>query len=363
MIGLLFPIVGLNGWLVLSLLQRLQPLVNVFIVAGLLAFILNYPVRFLQARRIQRGYAVLLVLVLALLLLGALVGIVGPMLIEDIGEVAVLIPKWFDTLGAKLQFLEAWASAQNLPFSIGEAVAQVANSLPTELRAIADEVFSLTLGTLGGLSEGILTFVLTFYLLIDGERLTDGLFHRLPSGLGFKVQQSLQQNFQNYFIGQATIAAFMGTAVTITLLALKVPYALLLGMGIGIMALIPFGDLLSFGLIGLLIASQNFWLGMKVIGVALLVDQFVDHIIAPRLLGSFTGLRPVGVITSLLVGAKLGGVLGLLIAVPVVSFVKSLLDGFPDVPTVFDSDNAVAVEVPQVLTPDPQDAVTETFSS
>ncbi|MEO0928396.1 MAG: AI-2E family transporter, partial [Cyanobacteria bacterium J06643_13] len=64
--------------------------------------------------------------------------------------------------------------------------------------------------------------------------------------------------------------------------------------------------------------------GLKVLAIAFVIEQIVESVIAPRLLGEFTGLNPVLVLVSLLVGAQLGGFLGLILAVPIASFIKTL---------------------------------------
>ena len=174
----------------------------------------------------------------------------------------------------------------------------------------------------------MLTVVLAVYLLVDGERLWNGLFKRLPSRFSLTVQQSLQQNFQNYFLGQVALACLVGLSMTLAFLALRVPFGLLFGLGVGIMTLIPFGDVLSFSLVGLLVASHDFWLGVKTLLVAVVVDQVIDQAIAPRLLGRFTGLSSVEVLAALAVGTKVGGVLGLLIAIPLAGCLKNSLDSW-----------------------------------
>ncbi len=77
-------------------------------------------------------------------------------------------------------------------------------------------------------------------------------------------------------------------------------------------------------------ALQNFWLGVEVAGIAVAIDQINSNFIAPRILGNLTGLNPVWVVVSLLIGAKLGGVLGLLIAIPLASFIKDIADSWRD---------------------------------
>ncbi len=88
---------------------------------------------------------------------------------------------------------------------------------------------------------------------------------------------------------------------------------------------------------------------MKVFAVAVVIDQLIDQAIAPRLLGRFTGLRPIWVLIALLVGTNVGGVLGLLIAVPVAGFIKDAADGFSK---SGDSENVVKSEVASELLPE-----------
>ena len=114
--------------------------------------------------------------------------------------------------------------------------------------------------------------------------------------------------------------------MTLAFLVLRVPFGLLFGLVVGVLSLIPFGAGLSISLVSILVAFNNFWLGVKVLIVSVAIEQSIESGVAPRLLGGFTGLNPVWVLISLLLGAKLGGVLGVLIAVPLASFIKSTAD-------------------------------------
>jgi predicted PurR-regulated permease PerM len=129
-------------------------------------------------------------------------------------------------------------------------------------------------------------------------------------------------------IGQGTLALLIGTSQTLMFLVFQVQFGLLFGLGIGIFSLIPFGDVVSLIVITLIIASHDFWLAVKVLAVAVIIDQIIDQAIAPRLLGSLTGVRPVWVLVSLLVGTYVGGLLGLLVAVPVAGLIKDIIDAW-----------------------------------
>ena len=325
-LALLFPLIFLNGWLAIQLIKYFQPLVTIFILAILLSFILNYPVSFIQQRGVKRNQAVILIFLPALIILFILAITLIPFILEEFNEIAKLIPQWIDSGSQQIQALHDWAISKGLPIKLTQLVTQVKDRLPNELNYFTHELISLALNTIDSISEALLTVVLSFYLLLDGQRVWNEIFQKLPSSFSVQIQQSLQQNFQNYFIGQIALASLVGFSMTVMFLIMKVPFGLVFGLTVGIMSLIPFGDVVSLGVIILLIASHNFWLGVKVLGVAVVIDQLIDQVVAPRLLGSFTGLRPIWVLVALIVGTNVGGLLGLLLAVPVASVIKSAAD-------------------------------------
>ncbi|NET38174.1 MAG: AI-2E family transporter, partial [Cyanothece sp. SIO1E1] len=170
----------------------------------------------------------------------------------------------------------------------------------------------------------------------------------LPPRWQGQIQQSLRQNFQNYFVGQAILAVLLSILLTTAFLILQVPLGLLFGFGIGVMSLIPFGGVVSITLVSILIILKDFGLGMEVLAVAIVLGQINDNIIAPRLLGGITGLNPVWLILSLLVGAKFGGILGLLLAVPLSSFIKSTVDSLRSAAAIDSMTSPIEKMTPQL---------------
>lgn len=334
LLALLFPFLCLNGWLSFKVLQFFQPLVTSLMLAALLAFLLNSPVYFLQRQGLRRHWAAAIVASIAAVTLGILGVTLVPALSDDVQEVVQLVPQWLDSASQQLASVENLAQHNRLPAGLSQVVAALSDRLPQEIESFADEALALGLGAIGNISEALLTAVLTFYLLLDGDKIANGLFDRLPGETGDTVRQALQKNFQNYFLGQLALSALVGTLITITFVLLKAPYAMLFGLTVGVFSIIPFGDTVTFTLISLLIAAQNPWLGARVFVVSLVIDQLIDQLITPRLLGRFTGLRPLWVLIALVVGTKIGGLLGLVLAVPLSGFVKTLLDEWQVIPQV-----------------------------
>lgn len=346
---LLFPAIFLNGWLALRLFQYFQPLITILVLASLLAFILNYPVSGWETRGVRRNYAVALVFISTLVMLVALGIILLPNILEQFHEIATLLPQWIDSSETKLKSLNDWALGQRLKVNLGEILIQITNRLPSELEFLSDKLLSIIIDTIDSISEGLVTVVLTFYFLVDGARIWELFFKKIPWSISQKISKSIQHNFQNYLIGQLSLALLMGFSQTLMFLAFQIKFALLFGLGVGILSLIPFGDVLSLIIITLVTATHDFWLAIKVLVVAIIIDQLIDQAIAPRLLGKFTGLRPVWVIISLLIGTYTAGLLGLLIAVPIAGFIKDVLEDFASLSE--DSDNVVlGEELAELLT-------------
>jgi predicted PurR-regulated permease PerM len=325
-LGLAFPLIFLNGWLLLILVQELQPLFSILITATLLAFLLDYPIRFLLDRGMNRGIAVTLVLLLFLLLLGVLGVFLVPLILRQANELLTRLPDWIKSGQQQLKTLENWAIAQQLPIDLSTAFNQLVARLTTGLRSLTSQAFGLVFGAIGSVVNVFLTLVFTIFLVLRGESLWSGILGWLPARWNNQIRQALPLNFERYIVGQTTMSVIISLCQITALLFLRVPLAQLFGVGIGVASLVPFGGTTTILIVSLLLALQNFWLGVKVLLVAVIVNQVIENLLAPRILGELTGLNPVWMLISLDLGIKLGGVLGLVVAVPIASFIKATAD-------------------------------------
>ncbi|MBH8554277.1 AI-2E family transporter [Nostocaceae cyanobacterium CENA357] len=327
-LSLAFPLVILNGWVLLQVIKYFQPLVSILVAALLLAFILDYPIRLFQKQGVKRNIAITIVLLLAVVIIAAFGITLVPLIIQQINELANILPAWIDSGRQQLQNFQNWAITEQLPINLSGLVPQILDRISTQIQNFTGKILSLALDTIGSIVNVLLTVVLTFYLVLNGESLWDGIFLWFPSRVGTYIRQSIREDFQNYFIGQFILATILASGVILAFLALRVPLGLLFGLVIGFFALFPFGTGIGISIVSSLVALNNFWLGVEVVVVAVAIDQFNSNFVAPRILGNLTGLNPVWVVISLLLGVKLGGLLGLLVAIPLASFIKSVADGW-----------------------------------
>ena len=324
--GLALPILALNGWVALQIFAFFRSQLTIFLTATLLSFLLNYPVQWLSRFRLRRSLAILLVLLGSISILGVLGVLLVPPLVEQINDLTGRLPSWLDSGMAQMNALQTWAVELNLPIDLASLAVQLQARLTTQLQSLSASVLGLLPDAIGSVVDLGLTVVLTFYLLLHGNRLWDGIFQWLPEEWNDHARPLVRRNFQNYFLGQITVALLMGTAMTIAFVVIRVPFGLLFGIAVGVMALFPFGPALSITIISFLTALKSIWLGVRVVAVAAVIDQVVENVIAPQLIGGFVGLNPVWILVSLLLGTKIAGVLGLIVAVPVASSIKSIFE-------------------------------------
>ncbi len=324
--GLLFPLAILNCWLALLVFEYFRALITVLIIATVLSFLLDYPVRFLRKYGMKRDRAVLSVLFVTLFILVVLGVTLAPILLNQLTELATRLPTWIVSGTEQMEAFHKWAENRNLRIDVSGLTTKLSDRLSAQLQSLTGEILKFGLGAADSILNFLLTIVLTFYLLLHGDQVWEGLFKWFPPKLSVQLRKLLPQSFHNYFVGQAILASLMGVSMTVAFLVLRVPFGLLFGLGVGVMTLIPFGAPFSISMVSLLITLNNFWLGVTVLAVATVIDQLIENAVAPRLIGSFIGLNPVWILVSLLVGIKVAGVAGLLVAVPMAGFIKNAVD-------------------------------------
>ena len=324
-IALVAPLIVLNAWAVASIFNYFNSLIVILVAASLLAFLLNYPVMWMESKGAKREQVSILVFLAALSTLLALGVTLVPLVLTQAQQLVIRLPEWIDSGRYQLLLLNQWADNQGFPLNLDALLVQINDRLKGQLQSIASQVLNLAVLTVTSLLDFVLTMVLAFYLLQHGDSLWQSLIEWLPAKIRQPFSQTLRLSFQNFFIGQLIFGTCMAFALIPTFLWLKVPFGLLFGLSIGIMALIPFGGTVGIIVTTLLVALQDFWLGSRVLMAAIIVQQILENLVAPRILGSVTGLNPVWILVSVLTGARVGGLLGVIVAVPTAVVIKTAL--------------------------------------
>jgi predicted PurR-regulated permease PerM len=323
------PLVVLNVWAVSIIFGYFRSILVTVLIAALLAFLLSYPMGRLETLGFKRGQAAILVLVLALVGVSGLAITVLPFVIDQGQQLVVRLPDWFDSGKTQLMMLDGKLTDWGWPINLDGLITQTSDRLKREIQSIAGEALNLTINiavfTANKLLDVVLTIVLTFYLLQHGEEVWGGVIGLLPGRLQQPFSETLRQSFRNYFLGQFIVASCFGTALTILFGLLNVPFGSLFGLTVGLLALVPFGGTVGVVVVTLLVALRDIKIAIPMLIAAVIVQQLVENGIAPRVLGSVTGLNPFWVFIAILSGARVGGLLGVIVAVPAAVIIKESL--------------------------------------
>ncbi|MBV8883103.1 MAG: AI-2E family transporter [Chroococcidiopsidaceae cyanobacterium CP_BM_RX_35] len=319
-------LVLVTGWVTLSALSYVAELLSILITAGLIAFLLNYAVAALRPF-LARNVAAILVYLVA----GFVVVLIALTLLPPVFSQARLfvtnLPSLLESARQQLTIFQDWSAQRNLPFDVQILASQLSERVQAQAEAIATTGLGLVLGTFNWFLDLILILVISFYMLIDSERVWRGLTSIFSPQIRPKWTEALQRNLQRFVSGQLLLGLFMSVTLTLAFWVLRVPFFLLFAVFIGLMEVIPFiGATLGIATVTIVVAFINWWLALQVLATGVVLQQVKDNLVAPRIMGNLTGLSPVIIFVSLILGAKLGGILGVILAIPLTGVGKSLAE-------------------------------------
>jgi predicted PurR-regulated permease PerM len=323
--ALFAPLLVLNAWAIATIFDYFHSLFVIVTGASLLTFLLNYPVSYMQKHGATRGRSAIVVFLFAIAILLGLGVTLVPLALQQAQQLVARLPEWIDSGQRQLILLNDQIEKAGFPISLDVLADQITAPLKIQLQRLAGDILGLAVFTVTSILDFLLTMVLTFYLLQHSDRLWESLVEWLPHRIRDPLTDTLRLSFQNFFFGQLISSTSMGFILTVIFLTLRVPFGLLFGLTIGTMALVPFGGSVGIALVTLLVALRDIGLGVEVLIASLIVQQIIENLIMPRILGQFTGLNPVWVFISILTGARVGGLLGVVVAVPTAVVIKSIL--------------------------------------
>ncbi len=330
------PLMVLNARALFAIFGYFQSLFVIVLIASVFAFLLNYPVNWLEKKGFQRGIVAIFVFLITIFVFSALGVTLVPLAFTQAQQLVARLPEWLDSGQRQLILLDEQANLLGLPINFDGIITQINSRLAVELQNLAGTTLnialSLTVFTVVRLLDVLLTVILTFYLLLHTEDVWQSVITWLPHSIQQPFSLTLRRSFQNYFLGQLISATCMAVGLILGFVALKVPFGLLFGLTVGVMALIPFGGSVGITLITFLVALRDVGQALQLLAVALIIQQIVENGIAPRVLGSVTGLNPFWVLISLLTGARIGGLLGVVVAVPMAVMIKEAIAAVRSLP-------------------------------
>ncbi|HDQ16718.1 MAG TPA: AI-2E family transporter [Candidatus Vogelbacteria bacterium] len=282
-------------------------------------------------KRVPRVLAVLFIYVLFFsIIIGSLYFLIPPLLTEmfDLSKTAPEKLESFDFFGLAE---ESWASLTGT-LGIDFPLENLFEGLKKELEVLAGGAFLTTAMFFGGIFNFVLILVLSFYLAVQEKGIEN--FLRLTTPLKYEeyilsLWRRAQKKIGLWMKGQLILSLIVGVLVFLGLTILGVRYALTLAIIAAIFELIPiFGPILSAVPAFFIALTSGFPLALAVIALYVIIQQFENHLIYPIAVKKVVGVHPIIAILSLIIGWKLAGFLGIILAVPVATVLLELANDY-----------------------------------
>lgn len=334
---------------ILHLLGLLFAILQPVLVGCAIAYVLNILVtcleklpplrregtRLYRHRRVVSISGALVIIVLVLILL---VTIIIPQLVDAFGVVFRGIPPMLDALAVwigkqdfRLPEIETWLNSLDVNWP--QLIQKGASYLTSGVSSFFTSAFSLLSNVGGTVVEVVIGFIFALYLLAGKERLARQLRSVAQAYLKPSVCDRLlyvlataHETFTKFFIGQFTEAIVIGVLCTVGMWLFRFPYATMIGTLVGATALLPVvGAYLGAFIGAFMILTIN---PMQAIGFLIFIavlQQLEGNLIYPRVVGSSIGLPGIWVLTAVTLGGGIGGIAGMLLAVPITATIYKLL--------------------------------------
>jgi predicted PurR-regulated permease PerM len=317
--------VGVTMWV----LYVAHQVISWILISVFLALAINPAVVWLQARGVRRrGAAAGIVYASFVLLVASIIALFVPTLVSQVSDFVDAIPGYVRDLTegrGKLGFLET-------KYHVVERVQDAVNGRDSGggLLGGAGTALALTKGVLTGVVAVVTIVFMTFFMVLEGPAWMERFYGLLPDettqARWRAVAQDVYRTIGGYITGNLLISVIAGTATTIMLLIVGVPYAIALGLLVAVLDLIPLaGATLAAILVTLVALTQSLPTAIAVGVFFLVYQQLENHLLQPLVYGRTVKLSPLAVLMSVLIGAEVAGILGALGAIPIAGTFQVLL--------------------------------------
>lgn len=324
---LLFLVILVKGFPVYAaVLFFIGKIIFPFLVAAFIAYLLSPLVSFLERYKLKKTIAIILIYIVAAIFLSIIIYQSVPVMIRELEELSKQLPQLENQYEHMLH--QMYQATAFLPETIQTKVDHV-------LSHLAEEGDQKVTKALDGLVHGtdmivILAAipVLVFYYLKDYSTIKQWLQSIVRPRHHERMERillAIDESLGGYVRGQVLLSSVITAAAYVVYYMLDLKYALLLAIVMGAMNVIPyFGPIIGTIPAALIALTMSFRLFLFVILFNLLIQLLESSLLSPYIMGKHVHIHPIILIFTLLAGAELGGIIGMIIAVPTVTILRGV---------------------------------------
>lgn len=341
-------VVALVGLLMLFALQigsyfadLLRILAISFLISYLVINVVDFFDRFIHNRALAIAIVYIamfsIAIVSAFFLIPAMLYQVASLINTTINEV----PNALEKLNQALLPLQQRFQDRQIDIKVADVVTNFVAQVPKpDPGAIAARITDIATSTMTWSVYSVSISVVTFYFLLDGHRMKDAVVRLFPNKFHTSlnaVAGDADRSLQAFFKGQLVLGVLFGIIMLGVYALFKVQYALLLSVFLGLCEILPvigpplgfFPAVIAVAIHGSSLPGNTLMQIVLLTAIFMVLQQIKDSVVAPRYIGNVIGLHPVLIFIAIMVGARLDGVLGIIIALPAACVLSVLFTHWP----------------------------------
>ena len=342
-----FRLVGKGFTMVLGVLAP-------FIIGLVIAFILNKPMSFIEEKLFNKGgpfsgindkykrtLSFFMTIIIFILIIGLMLILVIPNLVEAGVQLAEQVPKYFETLqetikNSSIKYSVINDQIQKIDFNeVSQSILSFAKGGFSNWIGSTFSIFTSLVG--GFISIGI-GFVFAIYFVLQKEELILSVKKLIYAVFPLKVAQRISyigiltnRSFSAFITGQTLDALALGTLFLISMMIFKFPYALMVSVIITMSAFVPVvGSFVGLVIGAFLIFVEDPRMAGLFVVLFLVIQQIEGNLIYPKIVGKTSGLSSVWILAAVTLGGSLMGIVGIILFVPMFSVIQTLLKEYTD---------------------------------
>ncbi|HYU81789.1 MAG TPA: AI-2E family transporter [Candidatus Polarisedimenticolia bacterium] len=313
-----------------EVLSRVADVLIIFVAAWALSYLLSPLVTRIDQRTVlNRALSVVVVYIGIAIVLAGTLALAVPGLVGQLNDLIVRAPEYGDRAAREVVALQLRLEQAGLPVNVTDLYGQV----PAKISQIAGSIAGDALGFVSGIANVLFNFtlvlIIAFIMLIDGDQLWRRFITTLSPELRSEAEllrQSADRSFGGFIRGSLILGLIYGVATLLILVPLGVPFAGVLAVLSGLTMIIPFfGPIIAEipVLAVTLLGAPDVFIWVLVLTIAL--QQVVLNVIGPRIMSSAIGIHPIFVFLALLLGSRIAGFWGVLLAMPVAGIINTFV--------------------------------------
>lgn len=315
----------------LVLLWAIREIIAMIIVSWMISMALHPWVDRLQRWHIPRAVGILSVYLAALTVATGVVILLVPPVTTELSSIAQNFPEYYAPISASLENVRATGESIGLLSAVQSAL----NNAVQGVSQLTNGIYSAISSVLTGLVVVIGILVITFYMTVEQDGIKKFVQAIIPINYQPYVTQKvnqIQRRLSSWLGGQLILMVFVGTLVGVSLTILDVHYALVLGILAGVLEFIPVIGPTIAAIPAIFFAFTDFadapYKPFVVLLLFIIIQQIENQLLVPRIMKRAIGLNPIIVIIALLIGAKLGGFVGVALSIPCAALLDVFLADF-----------------------------------